>query len=58
MHQLELNQKALYPDLKHWLEFLTVKKTEDLKPLKSANPALEEACEMLTKMSNSDDERY
>ena len=51
------NQAKISPSLHNWLKFLTVEDEDDLTPIRHTTPALEEACDMLTQMSNSDDQR-
>ena len=51
------DQAQISPNLRSWLQFLMVKNESDLDPIRQSNPALEEACDMLSKMSNSEEQR-
>ena len=50
-------EATISPNLRDWLKFLTVSDEADLEPIRNTNPALQEACTMLSKMSSSDEQR-
>jgi len=50
-------QTQISSSLRNWLKFLTVEEEDDLAPIRHTTPALEEACNMLAKMSSSDEQR-
>jgi len=54
----KLSNNAKIPlNLRNWLQFLTVKNEGDLMSIRHSNKAIEEACDMLSKISSSEQQR-